>query len=153
MNEERTRRHGAALALQPLRALLLATLLGACATGEARTAGEARNQLVGLSRTDLMMCAGFPTKTEQVGPQHELMTYERDTKDGGGVNLALPVIGGVSYTGQGGYCHATFEIVDGAVARLGYAGDNDQPGAPNATCAPLVRDCLRDFPGGAARQR
>jgi hypothetical protein len=88
------------------------------------------------------MCAGLPTKTERLNPTTELRSYERTEGTNSGVTLTLPVIGGGVSLGNGGYCHATFKLVNGRVTELRYAGDTSVAGASDAICAPIVRGCV-----------
>ena len=96
---------GAARSGLLLPALLL---LSACAMGAARDVEMARGSLVGLTRADLYVCAGFPSKSERIDVVREMITYELKGNQGSGLNMTLPVVGDLSFTGGSGYCHATF---------------------------------------------
>ncbi|KAA2211708.1 hypothetical protein [Teichococcus oryzae] len=117
--------------------------LGGCAMQDARIVEDARSHMIGLQRADLYVCAGFPSKTARIDVMREMLSYESRGGEAGGLNLSIPVVGGINLTGDPGYCHATFELIDGVVTRVGFGGDNDVPGAPSARCAPIVKDCLR----------
>jgi hypothetical protein len=125
-----------------LALLTPASLLDGCAYQDARVARQAEQNLVGTSVADLDLCAGLPTKTEKVGQGVEMRSYETAAATNSGVTLSFPVIGGGLNLGNGGYCHATFEVVDGRVTALRYAGDTGEAGARGALCAPIVRGCL-----------
>jgi hypothetical protein len=113
-----------------------------CAVQESHLATQAEHNVIGISRSDLDMCAGLPTKTEHIDRTTEMRSYERTEGTNSGVTLTLPVIGdGVNF-GNGGYCHATFKLVNGRVTELRYAGDTAVAGAPDAICAPIVRGCV-----------
>jgi hypothetical protein len=118
------------------------SLLCACAYQDARVAEKAQQSLIGTSVADLDMCAGLPTKTERINPATELRSYERDEATKSGLNITFPVIGGGMEIGAGGYCHATFKMVDGHVTALKYAGETAVVGAEGAVCAPIVRSCV-----------
>jgi hypothetical protein len=125
-------------------AYVLALPLAACAVEDAEVARVAQSRLVGLSEVDLLSCLGLPAKSQRLG-NVEIKTYERAPASSGGLSLTLPVIGGgVNVTG-GGYCSATFKLVDGAVAAVHYTGDNDVLLGDNAFCAPIVQDCLKSI--------
>lgn len=128
-----------------MRRLLLSCLLllPACAMSASREVELARRSLVGLSRADLYVCAGFPSKRERIDVVREMLSYELKGNQGSGLNVTLPVVGDLTLTGGSGYCHATFELIDARVTRVGFAGDKDVPAAPGAVCAPLIRECLR----------
>jgi hypothetical protein len=134
--------------LAPLAALLLsASLPCGCAYQDASIAAKAQRSLVGTPVADLDLCAGLPTKTEKVRPGVEMRSYETSAATNSGVTISFPVIGGGVNLGNGGYCHATFEVVDGRVAALRYAGDTTEAGARGAVCAPIVRGCVDQGPG------
>jgi hypothetical protein len=102
-----------------------------------------------MSVSDLDMCAGLPTKTERINPATELRSYERNEATNSGINLTFPVIGGGMNIGNGGYCHATFKLINGQVTDVRYAGDTTVAGAKSAVCAPIVRTCLEQHDHGA----
>ena len=114
-----------------------------CAYQDAQTATTAERTLIGISKADLDLCAGLPTKSERIDDSTEMRSYERNESTNTGVNLTFPVIGGGMNIGNGGYCHATFKMVDGQVAALAYAGDTMVAGADGAICAPIVRTCVK----------
>ena len=53
------------------------------------------------------------------------------------------MIGGGLSVGNGGYCHATFKLVDDHVAELRYAGETSKIGAEDAICGPIVASCVK----------
>jgi hypothetical protein len=121
--------------------IIVVPLLG-CALQEAHVATQAERNVIGISTSDLDLCAGLPTKTERINPTTETRSYELTEGTNSGVTLTLPVIGGGVNLGNGGYCHATFKLVNGRVTELRYAGDTTVAGAPDAICAPIVRGCV-----------
>lgn len=125
--------------------LALSLLLSGCAMEDSERVQQSRSTLVGLSRADLFLCAGFPSKRERIDVVREMMTYELGGGSGSGLNLNLPVVGALNLTGAAGYCRATFELIDAHVTRVGFSGDKNLPAAPDALCAPLIRACL-DWP-------
>ena len=139
-------RHGPIRLRPGLLALVLAaglaTPLAGCSVEEANRVQESRSSLVGMSRADLYLCAGFPSKREQVDATREMLTYEVGGGQGSGLNLTLPVVGALNLTGAAGYCRATFELVDAHVTRVGFSGDKDLPAAPDALCAPAIKACV-----------
>ncbi len=127
-----------------IRPMLLALplLLAACAVEDGQRVQEARGSLVGMSRADLYLCAGFPSKREQIDATREMLTYEVGGGNSSGLNLTLPVVGALNLTGSAGYCRATFELMDSRVTRVGFSGDKDLAVAPDAVCAPAIRACV-----------
>jgi hypothetical protein len=138
--------------------LILASLCG-CAYQDSHVAETAQRSLIGMPVGDLDMCAGLPTKSEQINPATELRSYERNESTNAGLNITFPVIGGGMNFGNGGYCHATFKLVNGQVTALRYAGDTTVAGMSDAVCAPIVRTCVQqqkqrpETPAGAVASR
>jgi hypothetical protein len=120
-----------------------------CVDGqEDATVAAARTALVGMSETDVRMCAGFPSRTADI-QSGQIWTYER-TINRGGLNLALPnidvgtipALGGSLSVAPGGYCNMQVRFSNGRVAEVEYAGDNDLPRRRNALCEPLIDECV-----------
>ena len=113
------------------------------------TAAAARKEMVGLSEADVRMCAGFPTATADVGPSGQIWTYQRTVQRG---NLsiavptmamgAIPAVGGSVNVAPGGYCNTQIRMVNGRVAEVAYAGDNNQPNSRDALCVSTVDACV-----------
>ena len=53
----------------------------------------------------------------------------------------MPFFGGLTLSG-GGYCHATFTVREGRVAKVLHGGETEAILAPEAYCAPIVRGCV-----------
>lgn len=119
------------------------------------TTAAARKEMVGLSEADVRMCAGFPTATADAGPSGQIWTYQRAVQRG---NLsivvptlglgAIPAVGGSVNVAPGGYCNTQIRLVDGRVAEVAYAGDNNMPNSRDALCVSTVDACV-----AYARQR
>ncbi len=123
--------------------ILAALLLSGCSLADSRTAQYARTNFVGLSEVDLQSCLGAPDNHSSFGAV-DVLTYKGTSTNNSGVNITLPIIGGGFSVSGGGYCNATFKVVDGRVAAVRYNGETDATGAPDAYCAPIVRRCLYD---------
>jgi len=123
--------------------LLVAFLIGACATGHS-VATDGRRAVVGMNADMFQSCAGIPTRTKRLDERTELFSYELKNENTGGVEVSVPVVGGGFKIGKSGsYCHAIVRVVDGKVAELNYTGDNDDFVGKEGVCAPIVRGCLR----------
>ncbi|CAN7206187.1 hypothetical protein [Mesorhizobium sp. LjRoot246] len=119
------------------------------------TVAAARKEMVGLSEADIRMCAGFPTATADAGRSGQIWTYKRIVQRG---NLsvvvptlavgAIPAVGGSVNVAPGGYCDTQIRMVDGRVAEVAYAGDNNLPNSRDALCVSTVDACV-----AYARQR
>lgn len=124
-----------------LPALLTIT---ACTPGY-EVARQGRHAVIGMDTTALQLCAGIPTRTAQLDPRTQLWSYENKYERTGGLEVTLPIIGGgIAAGGSGSYCHALVRIVDGKVAGVTYAGDNDDFIAKEGVCGPIFRGCLRE---------
>lgn len=117
---------------------MLTLLLSACAFEDSHLASLARTQLMGLSERDLEACIGAPDQHSNFGNTDVLTYYATSTS---GINWSIPLIGGVAFS-NGGYCHATFTVVNGRVERLLYSGEKNATLAPDAYCAPIIRTCV-----------
>ena len=123
--------------------LLLAFLVGACATGHS-VATDGRRAVLGMNADTFQSCAGIPSRTKRLDERTELLSYELKNENTGGVEVSVPVVGGGFKIGKSGsYCHAIVRVVDGKVAELNYTGDNDDFVGREGVCAPIVRGCLR----------
>jgi hypothetical protein len=126
-----------------LRSLVL-LLVGACATAGHDVAEKGREIVLGMNAETFEACAGIPTRTKQVDPRTEILSYEIKNENTGGVEISVPIVGGGFKVGRSGsYCHAIVRVVDGKVAEVNYTGDNDDIVGKEGVCAPIVRGCLR----------
>ena len=133
-------KQGTGLPNSPIRILpiLLPVLLGGCALEDSRTADRAPRVLRGLSERALESCLGAPDQHASFGAT-DILTYYATSSSS--TSYSVPIVGGLGFS-NGGYCHATFTIENGAVARLLYSGEKNATLAPNAYCAPILRTCL-----------
>lgn len=134
-------------------------VLNGCSEREARQqqALTARNELVGLSETRLLSCAGTPSRSRSEGNTHYL-TYQSagmsaDEAAGvggfggtGGTDMGInPVNAGVGQkigtsALDPNYCEATFAVVDGRVADIRYRTSGGY--FRTAQCSDIVSPCL-----------
>ena len=123
----------------------LALLTLAACTPSHEVARQGRHLVIGMEATTLQACAGIPTRTAPLDPRTQLWSYENKYERTGGLEITLPIIGGgLAAGGSGSYCHALVRIVDGKVAGVTYAGDNDDMLGRDGVCAPIFRGCLRE---------
>ena len=126
----------------PLVLLPAPFLLGACAGHS--VAEKGREIVLGMTADAFQACAGIPTRTKQLDPRTELLSYEIKNENTGGVQITAPIVGGGFKLGSSGsYCHAIVRVVDGRVAEVNYTGDNDDLVGKEGVCAPIMRGCLR----------
>ena len=141
----------------PAFLILFSTMLTACmvpddiksVAGEDSTVASARTEMVGLSETELRMCAGFPDATSDRGVEGQIWSFRRSTQ-GGNTSLVLPAttlgvlpaVGGGISIAPSGNCNTQVRLVEGKVAEVEFSGDNNRPGGQNALCATMVDSCV-----------
>jgi hypothetical protein len=123
---------------------LVLFLVGACATAGHDVAEKGREIALGMNVETFQACAGIPTRTKQLDPRTEILSYEIKNENTGGVQVTVPIVGGGFKVGaNGSYCHAIVRAVDGRIVEVNYTGDNDDLVGKEGVCAPIVRGCLR----------
>ncbi len=127
--------------MTPVRLVLAALCLSACATQHrASVASRAQTELVGMSKKDLLQCAGVPVRQDRVDDL-EFLTYA-----GGGDSTTAAVAtsdySAVSKTHRR-YCEATFVLKDGLVQKVNYQGRTGGWLSKGEQCAFIVENCLR----------
>ncbi|MBS7543946.1 hypothetical protein [Ancylobacter oerskovii] len=127
--------------------------LGGCAEYLMIEAQRGSDALIGMSKTEVRMCAGFPTKTVTADGS-EIWSYEGGFAGGSG-SVSLPEINGISgpqmSRNGAAYCHAQLRFEQDHVVEVAFAGGTDILGARDAACGPIVKGCI-DY-RSAARQR
>ncbi|MHB2267856.1 hypothetical protein [Aliihoeflea sp. PC F10.4] len=137
--------------------IVLASALSSCVvpddlshlTGEHATATAARSEMLGLTKTQVRMCAGFPNDTVDVGDDGEIWSF-RTPNQRGNMNVALPAatygalpaIGGSFNLAPGGFCHTQVRLVNDVVTEVEFSGDNNRPSSRNALCTSLIDSCV-----------
>ena len=121
------------------RALCAATLLlTGCSLEDSNIAQQAKTRLMGMPEVDLQSCLGAPDQHSTFGQTDILTYYAQSTSNS---SFSVPVVGGFSF-GNGGYCHMTVQVKDGAVTQILYSGEKNATFSPDAYCAPILRSCL-----------
>ena len=103
-------------------------LLSGCVFQRAEMAYRAKSELIGMSKEDLLMCAGVPVKQEKVD-NLEFLTY---SGGGGDVGKIL------QYS-----CEATFILKDGIIKKINYRGRTGGPLTKDEQCASIIENCLK----------
>jgi hypothetical protein len=137
--------------------IIALTLLASCTVPadtskiihEDETVKSARKVMVGMSEADVRMCAGFPTYGASVTATEKIWTYQRSYARGGlnvGVSsLALgpvPGVTGATGTASEGFCNTQIRFVDGRVAQVEFAGDNNTTRRINGLCVSTFDACV-----------
>jgi len=128
--------------------LALAALLPGCAMQRAQQAAEARQQMLGLSRQDVLACAGIPAQRASEGSV-EVWLYpsgngHTDTQSTASVHGGNGVTSGhqTDVTTRR-YCIVNVAMTAGRVSRVTYTGPSGGLFAADEQCAYAVRNCIR----------
>jgi len=92
-------------------------------TERTELAQRAKTELVGLSKSELLTCAGVPVRSITEGGL-EFMSY------------------GASIYGWGNSCVVTFVLKDGLVKEISYSGRTGRRSQNGGQCAYTVANCL-----------
>ena len=118
--------------------LLLPALVMLSSCSEIAT--HARTELIGMSRSDLISCAGVPDKSVSL-PDREVLQYEQNQQVQGPLDIKGPMSLELSLGGKG-TCHAVVTLRNGVVSGVGYTGPSGTLLGPYAACVPIVRGCV-----------
>ncbi|HUW26564.1 MAG TPA: hypothetical protein VMW07_08590 [Gallionella sp.] len=125
--------------------LSLSTLSGCANTsfGRADLAKRAKTEMIGMSKKELLSCAGVPARSEKIDDL-EFLTYN----SGGGSVGYIP--GGSDSNAGGGaisidetYCEATFVLENGKVNKVSYSGSTGGFLTKDEQCAFVIKNCLQ----------
>ncbi|MFT8418144.1 MAG: hypothetical protein ABF636_04830 [Acetobacter sp.] len=122
--------------------------LGGCGYYASRMAHKGQLAVLGMTREDLVACAGVPDKTQSINPHVQVYQYTRSTNNPSTndstlvplqtlVNLTQTTLGGAGTT-----CVASIRLVDDKVTDMHYSGDNDQMIGRDGVCATIIKGCL-----------
>jgi hypothetical protein len=125
--------------------VLVALAASGCAVQQrAAVANKAQTQMVGMSKTELLSCAGVPVRQAQADDL-EFFTYT-----GGGDSTSVAYGGTTSRrtTYAFGkrmqrYCEVTFVLRAGVVERVNYNGRTGGALSRGEQCAFVVENCVR----------
>jgi len=92
-------------------------------TERAELAQRAQLELVGLSKTEVLTCAGVPVRSTTEG-EMEFLTYATSSR------------------GWRGSCQVTFVLKEGIVQQVSYSGRTGSGGQKGEQCAYAVENCL-----------
>ncbi|MGA3084039.1 MAG: hypothetical protein ABSE95_04540 [Thermodesulfobacteriota bacterium] len=116
---------------------------GCAASHRSEIASRAQTELIGMSKKDLLSCAGVPVRQERVDDL-EFLTYT-----GGGDSVATgyatqtsPSSAVVVSKRHHRYCEATFILKEGKVEKINYQGRTGGLITKGEQCAFIVENCL-----------
>jgi hypothetical protein len=123
-------------------AVLLLSLVAACTWGRSQDAKEARTKLVGMSRSEIIACAGNPKTTIRDGSR-EYLAYVAGSPD---YDLVLGVkpneVQKLTGTARPVNCKVRFMLRDDVVESVSYTGNTGGLLTRDSACAAVVRRCL-----------
>ncbi len=119
----------ARMSLTYLWVVLILSATGCAALDRAKLADRARTDLVGITRGDLLACAGAPDKRLASGDR-EYFTYVVQTVKGTGAAV------------RSRFCEATFVLKDGRVEAITYRGKTGGLLSKGEQCGYIVENCL-----------
>lgn len=119
------------------------TLCG-CAIQRAEIAGRAQTELIGMSKKDLLLCAGVPLRQEHI-EDLEFLSFA-----GGGDSVGSAVVTRTSPStavavGKSAhrYCEATFILKNGVIQKINYQGRTGGLLTKGEQCAFIVENCIK----------
>ena len=123
-------------------AVLALSLLAACTLGRSQDAKEARTKLVGMSRGEIIACAGKP-KTAIKDGNLEYLAYYAGNPD---YDLVLGVkpteVQKITGTARPKNCKVRIMLRGGNVESVSYTGNTGGLLTRDSACAAIVRRCL-----------
>ncbi|NHN88984.1 hypothetical protein [Acetobacter conturbans] len=116
---------------------LFVLMLAGCSTIPDR----ARHEMVGLTRPDLVACAGIPDQEETRDGQ-EVLVWKIEKTDGGSLSVSMPFDMSLTFSSSGS-CHVIASLRGNKVMRLAYTGPARTWLGADAVCAPVLRACVQ----------
>src|ERR1700687_184224 len=101
----------------------LLVMVGCAAHHRAETATRAQNELIGMSKKNLLSCAGVPQRQDRVDDL-EFLTFSGGGDGVGGAVVTQTSPSRAVVTGRANRrsCDATFVLKDGVVQKVNYQG-------------------------------
>ena len=119
-------------------------LCGCAAIQRVEIASRAQTELVGMSKKDLLLCAGVPLRQERV-EDLEFLSFA-----GGGDLVGSTFATGTSPSSAVAvgksthrYCEATFVLKNGIVQKVNYQGRTGGLLTKGEQCAFIVENCVK----------
>lgn len=118
-----------------IKALICLLALSACSTVPMR----AKRDLIGVSRSDLIACAGVPDNVATL-PDGEVLQWRQDQQVQGPFTLKGPMSLELDLSGHG-TCHFIARLTSGYVSQVEYTGPSATLLGPYTACRPLILAC------------
>ncbi len=127
--------------------ILLAVLVLAtgCTIHRANMAKRPKKEMIGMSKVNLLACAGAPMRSAVVHGV-EYLTYGGGGDIHGNVNIRPSGYGRYrgSYSSNRRYCEVTFVFQNDAVVKINYSGRTGGLLTKGEQCAFVVENCLSE---------
>jgi hypothetical protein len=123
-----------------LGAMALSVALGGCAIQRAQIAQDARAQMVGMSREQVLVCMGSPANKAAEG-QTEVWSY--NSGDGTTVTSGSVSYGNFSGSSSRRFCQINVVMSGGAVSAVNYQGPTGGLITAGEQCAYAVDACVK----------
>ena len=131
---------------------IVALIAAGCALQRAQVAGEAQEQMVGMSSEEVLACMGPPEASDAEG-QTEVWSYNSGGRTvGSGTSFGFGTggysgfgvgVGVGSYNSRDLYCQVNVFMADGRVSRVVYEGPTGGLVTAGEQCAYAVENCVR----------
>lgn len=130
--------------LTSLTVAILLAVVGCAAQQRAEIATRAQGELVGMSKKDLLSCAGVPQRQERVDDL-EFLTFSGggDSVGGAVVTQTSPSTAVATGRSTRRYCEATFVLKDAVVQKVNYQGRTGGLLTKGEQCAFIVENCVK----------
>jgi len=124
--------------------LILFAGVSGCTVHRAIVASRAQTQLIGMSKVELLSCAGAPVRQEQA-EEFEFLTFAGggDSTGYGVATFTSPSTAIATGKSLRRYCEATFVLKGGVVQRVNYQGRTGGLLTRGEQCAFIVENCVR----------
>lgn len=135
--------------MKALFVAVVALSLAGCAIQRAQTAQEARSQLIGMSKEQILSCMGAPENAATVG-QTEVWTYSSGNGmmiSSGDTQFRRSGFGGIAADTNAishrRFCKVNVVMSNGAVSAVNYQGPTGGLLTAGEQCAYAVETCVR----------
>jgi hypothetical protein len=126
--------------MRKLAIVAFCAALGGCAIQRAQIAQDARAQMVGMSKEQVLTCMGPPANKATEG-QTEVWSYN----SGNGMTVASGSVSGGSFSGVSSrrFCQINVVMSGGSVSTVNYEGPTGGLITQGEQCAYAVDACLK----------
>ena len=125
-------------------AVVLVVSISGCTFQRAGLASRAQKELIGMTKKELLSCAGVPARQERVDDL-EFLAYSGGGDSGGAAVATSTSPSTAIATGKTShrYCEVTFVLKDGVVKKVNYQGRTGGLLTKGEQCAFIIENCLK----------